>query len=165
MTLDDLDDLVDEWHTGSHPAMSLKDFIKIKTGWTDFQYQRWVVWSEIPPEPDAKAEPTIKMGSSKWQEGVAKGLQLWIAETAAAEVAEINQINVKIAQLEKEISHWEGSRQILLEKLPTGMPLALGYNQGNAISIMPHCYWLAHLQNITVEEAKKQLLEQMKSNG
>lgn len=37
-----LDDLVDAWHQGDWQSPSLEDVIRLRTGWTHQQFDRWV---------------------------------------------------------------------------------------------------------------------------
>lgn len=39
---DELDDLVDQWHEGEWPGKSLEDVIRLRTGWSHEQFDRWV---------------------------------------------------------------------------------------------------------------------------
>lgn len=40
---DALDDIVDAWHTNAWPGRSLREVIRDATGWTDAQYDQWVL--------------------------------------------------------------------------------------------------------------------------
>lgn len=43
-----VDDLVDEWHANDNMPTSLQEFIQSNTGWTDAEYESWVLTAKIP---------------------------------------------------------------------------------------------------------------------
>lgn len=48
MTEEDIDDLVEKWHTNPADQRSLEDFICDHTGWNHFDFEYWVITGKMP---------------------------------------------------------------------------------------------------------------------
>lgn len=102
---------------------------------------------------DLEYEKLLEEGLAAWMDSLPPG-QLAAIKACETEIGELDE------KLEKALIRFRG----LISNLPNGMPVALGYTGfGTGISIMPCAHAYAKKFNVTVEAAKKKLLEDMKS--
>jgi len=99
----------------------------------------------------------------EYQKLLEEGLALWLDSLPSGTLDAIKTCEAEISGLDEKLNKELARFQDLLSKLPNGMPAALGYTGfGNGISIMPHAFAYAKKFNVSVEEAKKKLIENMR---